>query len=245
MVSIKLYVIYDINTFTKHGFFVFLYFQVICNMILEKNSNEIIQAKVGSIDDFKELHSQNYFVHILCQKGKATVKINGKHFELKKNCLVILLPEVDFAFVQCNGKFEATCFSVSFELMSKNNPDIGWGIKGYLFSKETPMIRLSKLDADICLQNFKTLMAKYENKNHRFHKEIVNRQLQILVMEMWNIFSSEIEKRNVSVQKGNLFERFLQLIQQHCMENRAVEFYSEKLFITPKYLTEISKKVSG
>jgi AraC family transcriptional activator of pobA len=214
-------------------------------MILAENNNEIILAKVSRIADFKEFNFNNYFTHILCQKGKATIKINGNLFELDKNCLVILLPEAEFSFVQCDEKFETTCFSVSFELMSENNPDIGWGIKGYLFSKETPVVKLSKSDADVCLYNFKTLITKYQNLHHRFRMEVVIHQLQILVMDMWNIFSSEIEKRNVSVQKGNLFERFLQLVQQHCMENRAVEFYAKKMIITPKYLTEISKKASG
>lgn len=214
-------------------------------MILEENNNEIISRKVARISDFRGLNSQKYFVHILCLKGKATIKINGNPFKLDKNSLAILLPDVEFEIVQCDEKFEATCFSVSFELMSKNNPDISWGIKGYLFSKETPVVKLSKSDADVCSANFKMLMTKYQDLYHRFRMEIVGHQLQILVMDMWNIFSSEIQKRNVSAQKGNLFERYLQLVQQHCMENRTVEFYAEKLFITPKYLTEISKKASG
>jgi AraC-like DNA-binding protein len=213
-------------------------------MILD-NNNEIVLTNVSGIADLKKLHFQNHFVHFLCQKGKATIKINGNHFELKKQCLVILLPEIEFAFVRCDEKFEATCLAVSYELMSKNNPNIGWGIKGYLFSKETPVVRLCKLDMDVCLLNFKTLMTKYQNLHHRFRMEIVNHQLQILVMDMWNIFSTEIEKRYVSVQKGSLFEHFLQLVKQHCMENRAVEFYAKKMIITPKYLTEISKKASG
>lgn len=214
-------------------------------MILEENNNEIISRKVARISDFRGLNFQKYFVHILCLKGKATIKINGNPFKLDKNSLAILLPDVEFEIVQCDEKFEATCFSVSFELMSKNNPDISWGIKGYLFSKETPVVKLSKSDADVCSANFKMLMTKYQDLYHRFRMEIVGHQLQILVMDMWNIFSSEIQKRNVSAQKGNLFERYLQLVQQHCMENRTVEFYAEKLFITPKYLTEISKKASG
>jgi AraC-like DNA-binding protein len=64
-------------------------------------------------------------------------------------------------------------------------------------------------------------------------------------MDMWNIFAQEIEKRYKKNIRGPLFERFLQLVQEHCMEHRTVEFYSEKLFITPKYLTEICKKNSG
>ena len=67
----------------------------------------------------------------------------------------------------------------------------------------------------------------------------------MFVMEMWNIFSKEIEKRSISNQKGSLFERYLQLVQEHCMEEREVDFYARKLFITPKYLTEVCKKNSG
>jgi AraC family transcriptional regulator, transcriptional activator of pobA len=62
---------------------------------------------------------------------------------------------------------------------------------------------------------------------------------------MWNIFSKEIEKRSISSQQGTLFERFLLLAQLHCMEEREVEYYARKLFISPKYLTEICKKSSG
>lgn len=31
----------------------------------------------------------------------------------------------------------------------------------------------------------------------------------------------------------------------HCMQQREVEFYSNKLCITPKYLSEVCKKTSG
>ena len=53
------------------------------------------------------------------------------------------------------------------------------------------------------------------------------------------------KKRILSNEKGSIFEKFLQLAQMHCMQQREVEFYSDKLFITAKYLSEICKKTSG
>ena len=64
-------------------------------------------------------------------------------------------------------------------------------------------------------------------------------------MEMWHIFNKKMEKRILSNEKGSIFEKFLQLAQMHCMQQREVEFYSDKLFITAKYLSEICKKTSG
>jgi len=39
--------------------------------------------------------------------------------------------------------------------------------------------------------------------------------------------------------------RFHELISEHIREERSVRFYAAKLFVTPKYLTEIVKEVTG
>lgn len=208
------------------------------------NTKEIIVGEMAGKKDLSEDY-QHFFTHILCRKGTAAFRIEKKSYAIERNDIVILLPYSDINDLKCSRDFKAACLFVSFDLMSKNNPDIGWGIKGFLFSKENPVVSLSDLDTKKCLNNFKLLQEKYENDEHRFRNEIVNLQLQMFVMEMWNIFSKEIERRTISNQKGSLFERFLQLVQQHCMEEREVEFYAGKLFITPKYLTEVCKKNSG
>ncbi|WP_190300427.1 helix-turn-helix domain-containing protein [Rufibacter hautae] len=129
--------------------------------------------------------------------------------------------------------------------MSRNNPDIGWGIKGFLFSQENPVVHLSERDSGRCLDSFRLLEGRHSDGRHRFRNETVNLQLQMFVMDMWDIFSKEMEKRSINNQKGSLFERFLQLVQEHCMEEREVDYYASQLCITPKYLTEVCKKNSG
>jgi AraC-like DNA-binding protein len=89
------------------------------------------------------------------------------------------------------------------------------------------------------------LKEKYADESHRFRTEIVNLQLKMLVMEMWNIFADKMEQNIKNTEKVALFQRFLQLVEMYCMEHREVEFYAGKLFITPKYLSEICKKSSG
>lgn len=188
---------------------------------------------------------QHYFTHILCRGGTARFQMENKPYEIKQDDIAICLPSVVIKALKCSQDFSAACLFVAYDLMSKNNPDIGWGIKGFLFSKAHPVVHLSKNDAQKCLRNFGMLQERYDNATHRFRKEMVNLQLQMFIMEMWNIFSKEIERRSIHNQNGSLFERFLQLVQEHCMEEREVEFYAGKLFISPKYLTEVCKKASG
>ncbi len=189
--------------------------------------------------------ARDYFIHILCHDGLGQFQLEGKMYQIRKNDLVIWLPSCQVDGVMFSPDFKATYFFVSYELMSKNNPDISWGIKGYLFSKENPVMGLNELTSEKCHRNFSSIKEKFEDRTHRFRSEIVNLQLQIFVMEMWNIFADQMEQRFHSNEKGSLFERFLQLVNEHCFEHREVEFYSGLLAITPKYLTEVCKKSSG
>lgn len=188
---------------------------------------------------------KTHFIHILCIKGKASFKMENKMYNLKHNDIAILLPTARIQGFKRSNDFKAECLLVSLDLMSKNNPDVGWGIKGYMFSKEHPVVQLSEKDSEKCISNFEKLEEKYHDAAHRFRMQIVNLQLQMFVMDMWNIFSKEMERQTVSSHKGALFEGFLQLVRNHCMEEREVNFYSGKLFITAKYLTEICRKSSG
>jgi AraC family transcriptional regulator, transcriptional activator of pobA len=206
---------------------------------------DIVVIEVAGKKSLPAGYVQQYFTHLLCHKGRAQFRVENRQYHVEKSDIAILLPAIGMNDLECSRDFKATCLFVSYELMSKNNPDIGWGIKGYLFSKENPVVHLSEEDVEKCLYNFRLLQERFEDEEHRFRKEIVNLQLQIFVMGMWNIFSKEIEKRSISNQKGSLFERFLLLVQEHCMEEREVDFYAGKLFITPKYLTEVCKKNSG
>src|SRR5688572_15470665 len=170
----------------------------------ENNKKEIIVFKLNGKQEAFPDHLSNYFTHILCHSGTASFRMENQVYQLNQNDIAIGLPSNLFKDLKYSRNFKATCLLVSFELMSKNNPDIGWGIKGYLFSKENPVVSLSEMDAGKCLYNFKLLQEKYEDGDHLFCKEIVNLQLQIFIMEMWNIFSKEIEKRTISNQKGSL-----------------------------------------
>lgn len=207
--------------------------------------SDIVVVEYAENKDVLRNSKQTHFIHILCHKGSGSFQLDDKEFTIGKNDIVILLPTAEIHGLHFEPNFKATFLLISFELMSKNNPDIGWGIKGYLFSKENPVVNLDKSVAEKCKHNFYLLQEKHGDEKHRFRSEILHLQLQMFVMEMWNIFAQKIEQLVKNNENGSIFQRFLQLVKVHCMEHREVEFYADLLFITPKYLSEVCKKNSG
>lgn len=206
---------------------------------------DIILTNTLNSTEIPNDYLQHYFTHILCENGHGQFLLDGKEQTIGKNDICFWLPRAAIDKLLFSPDFNAIFLLVSFDLMSKNNPDIGWGIKAYMFAKENPVVNLEQHVAEKCNHNFLLLKDKYVDETHRFRMEIVNLQLKILVMEMWNVFADKMEQNIKSNEKGALFQRYLQLVEMYCMEHREVEFYASQLFITPKYLSEICKKNSG
>jgi AraC-like DNA-binding protein len=95
------------------------------------------------------------------------------------------------------------------------------------------------------LSNFQLLYDKFLETEHRFYNEALKLQMQLFILEMWHTFANEYEHRKRTLQSGTLYERFMQLIQEHCMQEREVQFYAKQLHITAKYLNYISKQNTG
>lgn len=214
-------------------------------MQMEKKAKEIIVVEKLGSEEVPGNFMQTYFTHILCEMGSGQFSIDDKMYSIGKNDIAILLPNTEIHDLVFSPGFKATILLVSYDLMSKNNPDIGWGIKGYLFSKDNPVVSLKEDIADKRRRAFYLLKEKYWDNDNRFRNEIVNHQLQIFILEMWNVFAEKIAQQIKSNEGGSIFQRFLQLVQFNCMEHREVEFYAGQLFITPKYLSEVCKKSSG
>lgn len=206
----------------------------------------IILRDAYNVGKLPKDYADHYFTHILCHSGWGQFQINNQVYSIRPNEIAIWLPSAGITHVVWSLDFKADFFLMSYEIASKNNPDISWGIKGYLFSKEHPVVLLSEKDKQKYIQNIHALCSINDHKEHRFRDEILNLHVQIFILDMWNIFARKIEERLIlSRNRSSIFERFLNLAEAHCMEHRELAFYSDKLCITTKYLTELCKKSSG
>ncbi len=87
--------------------------------------------------------------------------------------------------------------------------------------------------------------ARFQDREHRFYEEALKLQMSLFILEMWHISANEYERRKRSLQTGTIFEQFMSLVQEHCMKEREVQFYANRLHITAKYLNAVSKQNSG
>lgn len=185
-----------------------------------------------------------YHIHILCNAGNAQFCFGEKTFHIAKDNLVIWQMSSDIYDVLYSTDFDADFLLVSKDFLGQFNPEMIWAIKGFVFIKLNPVFPLTVKERELCDRDFEQFRMRLQS-NHIFWTDVIGRLLQIFLFDMWDIYSREIEHIKASNITARTFLRFQELVRQHCKQEREVAFYSDKLCITPKYLSEVCRKVSN
>ena len=70
--------------------------------------------------------------------------------------------------------------------------------------------------------------------------------LMSLTYRLCTIFSNKFfADASHNARRTEVFLKLIQLIGRHYMTERGVTFYADKLFLSPKYLSELSKSMCG
>lgn len=189
-----------------------------------------------------------YHIHILCHKGKAQFRMNEQQqtFVIEANDFVVWQMGSYIYDALYSADFDADVLLVSRIFLIENNPETVWATKGYVYIKQNPVFHLGEREKSACVADFARFREQLFNREHIFCREILGRQMQIFLFDLWNIYACEINRQQqTSHTKANLFNRFMDLVRQYAMVNREVTFYSDKLCITPKYLSEVCRDGSG
>lgn len=77
------------------------------------------------------------------------------------------------------------------------------------------------------------------------HRQNMVVSLIAICYEYLNFFRREQDKRWKQSRHNNLFNQFCDLVVAHYRESREVQFYAERLHLTPKYFSKIIREVTN
>ena len=205
----------------------------------------IILLKASGSEEFPKDFQKIYHTHIYCLQGNTRFIFNDRPFECKQGDFIFWLADNAVSGLSFSKNFKATILFVDKQLLSDNFPNLNTATDAIIHHRVNPILHPDKINKERILNNFQSLYTKSLEANNRFYDEILKLQMQLFILEMWDIFMDQLERRNRTMQSGTLYERFINLLEVHCMKNREVQFYSDQLHITAKYLNQICKINTG
>lgn len=191
--------------------------------------------------------SDHYSV-LLLTKGYLTLKLNLVSYTVKPNGLLLIAPNDirQFETISADCSFMGLVFTSDF---LSNNRISNRNIEAFEFfsSNAERLINTNADDVSIIRQFLAILSTVSINQgNAPFYTEVLTHTFSALIFEVANQYKKSYPNTGIKHgRKEDLTLQFLKVLPNYFKEERSVRFYADQLFVTPKYLTQTVKDVTG
>ncbi|HJE09286.1 MULTISPECIES: AraC family transcriptional regulator [Rikenellaceae] len=180
----------------------------------------------------------------ICLEGSADVVIGSQSYRLRKGDMCSVLPRTILYAIRKSEDFKGyACVCTPQFLMSFNIP---LGTPLYLFVRDNPCISLGEQECGWLLKMCRLLEEHAARKEHPCGMDISRLLASAVVYEVIGIYrkGNVIEQQPFS-RKSKYYAEFVRLLTANYAQHRSVEFYADRLCITPRYLSAICKELTG
>lgn len=199
-----------------------------------------------SLDGIGTGRYRDYLAHALCLGGTCSFNFNGKQFEMHESDLMIVRKGQLLDNIKPSEDFVVKNLYVTAQFIELCTPQTNYGVKGQLSLFLNPIMSLDDGQRFVCERDFRWIAYRLTQTNHTFYRELLMNAVQSAILDFFDFHSVINRESTISSQNASLMSRFLDMLENgDYRHNREVSYYADALCVTPKYLSEISKKVSG
>ncbi|MCC8188347.1 MAG: AraC family transcriptional regulator [Bacteroides sp.] len=182
------------------------------------------------------------------KKGEATLSINLFDFDIKQNDIITILPGSIIQLKQYSEDVKLNLLLVSPDFI-KNIILPQHVFSPFKFIQLNPVLNLEENDA-ILMFDFCSVFSQILKRLEQTGKEsstVLKNTFMSLFYTLIAAYEQKSGNNNTPALKRSdeIVRELRMLIFKHYRNERSVSFYAEKLFITPKYLSEVVRHATG
>jgi len=183
-------------------------------------------------------------VSIICIKGKAEGTVDLKPYTITDSCMFIILPGQIIEYKSMSEDFMGLFLVMSNKFTNSLIPNASERLPLFLYVRDNPVLPLNKETLDGMTLYFNMLKRIIREKDHPYRLEVA-RHLTLAFFYGASVDFHKLVDNKKKTHNEMLVEKFLHLVQAHYKEQRGLEFYADKLCITPKHLSKVIKATGG
>ncbi len=185
-------------------------------------------------------------VHVLCLHGSFGFTRNHTRFNVSSGDYVILTAGLGVADISYSDDVSVIIMYFPERVVLASAIRSNYGVFGHLALIENPVMKLSLIDFVRCRRDMENLHERVAETTHIFHEELTGALLKAHILDLYDIHSRIYRKIEINSRPARILREFIEmLINGDYKAHRKLDYYASALCITPHYLTEISKKISG
>ncbi|THU36013.1 helix-turn-helix domain-containing protein [Niastella caeni] len=189
-------------------------------------------------------HRHNYFVIIWVKKGTGKHLIDLEQYELEDNTVYCITPG-QVHQLTTTGAVDGYVISFMAEFLgvAEENYDLLFNTGLFYAFSNSPVIKVSE-EMSVEMEEAVAKMLKEYNNFFILRAEILRGFLKIFLIYLTRQFErpKESEAQSKSI---DLVKQFYALVEKNYTTKKMVTDYADELAVTPNYLNEVVKKITG
>ncbi len=186
------------------------------------------------------------FVLIFTLSGSASLTLNGTRYEVDDHKMLLLHPHVECEFLNESDDFVACCIGSHIELQNSATYNIPPAFLAVVLQK--PVWDMDESTAKAA-RAFCTLFDYNYNQTRGTNAAniaalLLTAFIQTFFEKTKHMIPAE-DSENVTIITRNLLSRFMYELRLHYKESHQVSYYAGRVFVSPKYLTQVVRRNLG
>lgn len=199
----------------------------------------------------KTAPSETFVIHnpamLLMKSGSFHMQLKEIRQELKPHDLLVLPKDTSFTQVVAGSRLQF--FLIAFSTV-RNGQSLEYGNNDPLsYHAGSEPVKIGLEDNDYRVLSLICRLLYAEISSHlvnEFEIKLQHISLNLLLFELNLIFAKYLAAADMIYSRSeNLVSQFLAVLSIHCRKHHSVKFYAGALYVTPQYLGEVVKKVTG
>ncbi len=188
-------------------------------------------------------HELNIGGFCICLQGKSRVTFNHHRCDIRKGDLCVFFPRMLMQLDHKSDDFEAYC--IVSEIDVTREVQVPSATSLFLYIKDNPCISLDDTTFRRMLE-YSRMFSEFEQNDHPYRDQITHHLSMMIYYEIFHIYQQgKPLAMSAQTRQETMFRKFLFLVSQHYIDRREIGYYSDRLCVTPKYLSSVVRSVSG
>ena len=205
----------------------------------------VLLDNIHQVKQTQEAVFNESFIVIVIEEGKSSATISDKEYSLKKGDVMICAPGNILKKGVTSPDFHCRIFICSANYTSDILRKTQMSISPYLIGKAVDVIELTQAEQEAIEGYYHLIATHNQMPDDNIKEQSIQHILQSFAYTFGGFFFHRgiTQAKNKGTSAESLFRNFCHLLKEY-PKGRSVQFFADKLNISPKYLNNISKQIS-
>lgn len=214
---------------------------------LDKDSDALMV-----IEEIRHLPLLGRAIHLgvvvisVCKAGELRMRIKGREIVLAKGGLFVNIGDNMITEVSMSDDFSAVAIVVSHDFLQESVMSLMHLWPYLIYLMEQPVVELGEKELQRLIIMYQQIIERLTQEDHCFRREATIASVQACYLDICDFLNRKIPQNGrLKTRAYALFDQFVRLVSNNFVEHRDVTWYADMMQLTPKYLSDVVKAVSG